>query len=160
MLTEQQKKQFMIRAIELSREHMLKGDGGPFGAVIVKGDQIIGEGWNCVTSQNDPTAHAEVMAIRKACEKLKTFDLSGCVVFTSCEPCPMCLSAIYWARLGEIYYANTRSDAAEISFSDDYIYQEVAKTLDQRSIPIKSLMRDQAFEVFKEWQHKSDKIQY
>lgn len=160
MLSEEQKKKFMKRAIDLSREHMNQGHGGPFGAVIVKDGAIAGEGWNCVTSSNDPTAHAEVVAIRQACEKLNSFDLSNCVIFTSCEPCPMCLSAIYWARLSEIYYANTRADAAAIAFSDDYIYQEVAKSLEARSIPIKPLMRDEANLVFQEWLNKVDKVKY
>lgn len=151
---------FMKRAIELSQEHMRLGHGGPFGAVVVKDNVIIGEGWNCVTSTNDPTAHAEVSAIRKACEKIKNFDLSGCVIYTSCEPCPMCLSAIYWARIEKIYYANTREDAANIFFSDDFIYNEVSKSLEDREIPIKQLLRDQALEVFNEWHTKMDKIKY
>ena len=153
-------KDFMKRAIELSREHMNQNHGGPFGAVIVKDGKIISEGWNQVVSTNDPTAHAEVQAIRKASQTLKNFDLSGAEIYTSCEPCPMCLSAIYWARIEKIYYANTRQDAAEIDFDDDFIYQEVPKPITQRKIPMSQLLHDEAVEVFEEWQKKSDKTPY
>lgn len=152
--------QFMIRAIELSRQHMNQGDGGPFGTVIVKQDQIIAEGWNCVTSVNDPTAHAEVMAIRRACDHLGTFDLSGCEIYTSCEPCPMCLAAIYWARLSKIYYANTRRDAAQIQFDDEFLYREISLPVHQRKIPMVQLNHSEANRVFQEWIVKPDKIMY
>ncbi len=150
----------MKRAIELSRIHMHNGEGGPFGAVIVKDGQIIGEGWNQVTSTNDPTAHAEVVAIRNACRELKTFDLSGAELYTSCEPCPMCLAATYWARISRIYFGNTREDAARIEFDDDFIYTEIPKKREERKIPMQQMMREEALEVFKEWESKTDKVQY
>lgn len=151
---------FMKHAIELSHQHMQMGHGGPFGAVIVKDGQVIAEGWNQVTSANDPTAHAEVTAIRKAAEKLKNFDLAGTEIYTSCEPCPMCLAAIYWARIDKIYYANTRQDAAQINFDDDFLYQEIPKPIEQRKIPTEQVGHQEALAVFKMWQEKSDKIQY
>ncbi len=151
---------FMRRAIELSRQHMQAGHGGPFGAVVVREGKIIGEGWNCVTSSHDPTAHAEVMAIRRACETLKDFDLSGCEIYTSCEPCPMCLAAIYWARIEVIYQANTRDDAAAIDFDDAYLYRELLKPLDQRDVPVRQILRDEAQVVFREWTEKADRIEY
>lgn len=151
---------FMKRAIELSQRNMQTGIGGPFGAVIVKDQIVVGEGWNKVTSNNDPTAHAEVEAIRAACQSLKTFDLSGCEIYTSCEPCPMCLSAIYWARIGKIYYANTKKDAAQIQFDDDFIYQEIPKPLNERKIPMQQIARDEALVVFQEWESKQDKVRY
>lgn len=150
----------MKRAIELSSEHMEAGHGGPFGAVIVKDGKIISEGWNQVLSTNDPTAHAEVQAIRKASQNLGCFDLSGAVIYTSCEPCPMCLSAIYWARLDKIYYANTRQDAANINFDDDFIYQEVPKPIEKRKISMQQLMHTEANQVFKNWQKKENKTLY
>lgn len=150
----------MKRAIELSREKMREGSGGPFGAVIVKDGKIIAEGWNQVTSTHDPTAHAEVMAIRKACATLNDFNLSGCEIYTSCEPCPMCLSAIYWARIDKIYFANTRDDAAAIQFDDQFLYDEIGKDIDDRKIPMKQMSRDEALKVFEEWDHKTDKIRY
>ena len=153
-------KKFMKRAIELSQRNMQTGIGGPFGAVIVKNQVVVGEGWNKVTSNNDPTAHAEVEAIRAACQSLKTFDLSGCEIYTSCEPCPMCLSAIYWARIGKIYYANTKKDAAQIQFDDDFIYQEIPKPLNERKIPMQQIARDEALVVFQEWENKQDKVRY
>lgn len=156
----QQHATFMRRAIELSRKNMLSGQGGPFGAVIVKDGVIVGEGWNKVTSSNDPTAHAEVDAIRNACRSLSNFDLKGATIYTSCEPCPMCLAAIYWARIDKVYYANTRSDAAAIDFDDEFLYSEVAKPLKDRSLPIQPLLRDEAQSVFKEWTAKSDRIPY
>ena len=153
-------KQFMIRAIELSRINMHAGIGGPFGAVVVKDGKILGEGWNKVTSTNDPTAHAEVVAIRSACEATKNFNLDGAEIYTSCEPCPMCLSAIYWARIGKIYYGNTRKDAAEIEFDDDFLYQEIPKEIEQRKVPMIQCAHQEAIEVFKEWQAKADKTHY
>lgn len=151
---------FMKRAIELSREHMNLNDGGPFGAVVVREGRIISEGWNNVTSSNDPTAHAEVTAIRKACEALNTFDLQGCEIYTSCEPCPMCLAAIYWARIEKIYYANTRQDAAFIQFDDEFLYREINIPLDQRKIPMIQVSHSDAQSVFLEWIKKNDKVQY
>lgn len=150
----------MKRAIELSRIHMQNGKGGPFGAVVVKDGKIVGEGWNQVTSAQDPTAHAEVSAIRDACKNLKAFDLAGAEIYTSCEPCPMCLGAIYWARLSRIYYGNTRKDAAAIDFDDDFLYQEIPKDLKDRRIPMAQCDHSEALEVFKEWQQKTDKISY
>ena len=154
------KNEFMRRAIELSKTNVVSLNGGPFGAVIVKNNVIVGEGWNKVTTNNDPTAHAEVEAIRQACAKLKTFSLADCDIYTSCEPCPMCLSAIYWAHISKIYYANTKTDAASIKFDDDFIYQEIPKPLNQRKIPMESLLRDEALAVFKIWSTKTDKISY
>ena len=151
---------FMQRAIELSRINMQSNKGGPFGAVIVRDGKIVGEGWNKVTSANDPTAHAEVEAIRDACKKLGTFELRDCEIYTSCEPCPMCLAAIYWARIDLIFYGNTREDAASIQFDDDFLYQEIVKPMAQRTIPIKPLMRDEAMKVFKEWVEKLDRTPY
>ena len=150
----------MHRAIELSNEKMESNEGGPFGAVVVKDGEIIAEGWNCVTSSNDPTAHAEVQAIRKACEKLNDFSLAGCTIYTSCEPCPMCLAAIYWSRLDKIYFANTRQDAADIKFDDEFLYSEISKDIDDRKIPMEQLGRDEALEVFKAWDKKTDKTEY
>ena len=150
----------MKRAIELSRQKMQAGDGGPFGAVIVKDGKVISEGWNQVTSSHDPTAHAEVMAIRKACEKLNDFSLAGCEIYTSCEPCPMCLSAIYWARIDKIYYANTRDDAAAIQFDDQFLYDEIGKEIADRKIPMKQISREEALKVFEEWDNKDDKVRY
>lgn len=152
--------QYMKRAIELSRIHMHKGAGGPFGAVIVKDGKIIGEGWNQVTSTNDPTAHAEIVAIRSATKNIGHFDLQGAVLYTSCEPCPMCLAATYWARISKIYYGNTRQDAAAIQFDDDFIYQEIPKALAERKIPMAQLLPEEAHEVFKEWSLKVDKVPY
>lgn len=151
---------FMRRAIDLSAEMMRALKGGPFGAVIVKDGKIIAEGYNQVTSLNDPTAHAEVVAIREACRQLQTFSLAGCEIYASCEPCPMCLSAIYWARLDRLYYANTRLDAAKIGFDDDHIYGEVARPMDQRSIPTMRLLAEDALAVFEEWEAMPDKVLY
>ncbi len=150
----------MAEAIKLSLEMMRANKGGPFGAVVVKNGVIIAKGFNKVTSTNDPTAHAEVVAIRKACQKLKTFQLTGCELYTSCEPCPMCLGAIYWARLDKVYYANTEEDAARVGFDDHFIYQELERPLDRRRLPIKQMMREEALQVFKEWEEKTDKVQY
>lgn len=151
---------FMKKAIELSRTHMNQNHGGPFGAVIVKDGKIISEGWNQVSSTNDPTAHAEVQAIRSASKNLNNFDLSGAEIYTSCEPCPMCLAAIYWARIDKIYYANTRKDAADIDFDDDFIYQEVPKAIKDRKLPMVQVEHDEALKVFKEWTQKIDKTPY
>ncbi len=143
---------FMRRAVELSRACIEALEGGPFGAVIVKDGRIVGEGCNTVTSANDPTAHAEIVAIRNACRALATFSLAGCDIYASCEPCPMCLSAIYWARLDGIVYANTRADAARIGFDDEAIYQEVARPLEARRMPVRRLLGDEALAVFREWE--------
>jgi guanine deaminase len=154
------KKEFMKRAIELSRLNVETSAGGPFGAVIVLNGKVIGEGSNSVTSINDPTAHAEVMAIRQACKDLSQFDLTGAEIYTSCEPCPMCLSAIYWARISKIYFANTKKDAAAIAFDDDFLYREISKDHDKRSIPMVQTMHCEALEVFRMWESKTDKIRY
>jgi guanine deaminase len=150
----------MRRAVELSAQRMRENAGGPFGAIIVKDGEVIAEGWNKVTSTNDPTAHAEVSAIRAACERLGTFSLAGCDIYTSCEPCPMCLSAIYWARLDRIYFANSREDAAVIGFDDDFLYREVPKPIEARSIATVKLDLPEAKAVFEEWVRKPDKVQY
>ena len=149
----------MKRAIELS-ENSANGTGGPFGSVIVKDEKIIAEASNEVTFKNDPTAHAEIVAIRKACKKLNTFNLSGCDIYTSCEPCPMCLSAIYWSHINNIYYANTREDAKKINFDDSMIYSEFSKKIEDRKIPIKQMLRDDALKAFEIWDKKKDKIEY
>ena len=153
------KEELMRKAIELSINSVRNG-GGPFGAVIAREGDIIAEGSNGVTIYNDPTAHAEVTAIRKACEKLGTFDLKGCEIYTSCEPCPMCLGAIYWAHLDKIYYANDRKDAAEIGFDDDFIYQEIEVKPQYRKKPSEILMREEGLEAFRIWNKKTDKIEY
>lgn len=150
----------MRRAIALSLEMMRAGKAGPFGAVVVQSGSIIAEGFNQVTANFDPTAHAEVVAIRLACQALQTFDLAGCEIYTSCEPCPMCLSAIYWARLDRIYFANNRQDAAAIGFRDDFLYREIPLPLQQRAIPTMPLLRDEARVAFAEWDRKPDKVQY
>jgi tRNA(Arg) A34 adenosine deaminase TadA len=154
------KKTFMQAAIRLSIRNMRRGAGGPFGAVVVRRGQIVGRGWNQVTSTNDPTAHAEVTAIRDACKKLKTFQLDDCELYTSCEPCPMCLAAIYWARFKKVYYGNTRQDAARIQFDDDFLYREVALPISKRKIPMKQLLRPAALVAFHEWAVKADKVRY
>lgn len=150
----------MERAIALSKEGMDKNAGGPFGAVIVRNGKIIGEGYNMVTSTNDPTAHAEVTAIRKATKKIKDFSLEGCEIYTSCEPCPMCLSAIYWARIDKVYYANSKRDAAKINFDDNFIYKEFDKPKKKRKLEVKQLMRKEALVVFGEWEEKVDRVAY
>lgn len=150
----------MREAIRISLTKMRGDQGGPFGAVVVRKGKIIGRGWNRVTSTNDPTAHAEVVAIRDACRRLKSFQLDDCELYTSCEPCPMCLSAVYWARLKRIYYGNTRKDAARIAFDDDFIYREVALPISSRKIPMKQLLRKEALAAFVEWKNKADKIPY
>lgn len=152
-------REFMREAIRLANESVKNG-GGPFGAVIVKDNEIIAGSSNSVTIDNDPTAHAEVNTIRQACKKLGTFDLSGCVIYTSCEPCPMCLGAIYWAKIDRIYYGNNRTDARNIDFADDFIYDELNRQFDERTIPIIPLLRDEALQSFRLWQEKEDKTEY
>ena len=154
-----QDRAFMREAIRLANNSVRQG-GGPFGAVIVKDGEIIAGSSNSVTLDNDPTAHAEVNTIRRACKRLGTFDLSGCTIYTSCEPCPMCLGAIYWARISRIFYGNTRKDAREIDFADDFIYEELDKPLSQRSVPILPLLREEALETFRLWSEKEDKTEY
>ena len=152
--------EFMGRAIELSRTHMRAGGDGPFGAVIVKGGDIIAEGYNAVISSKDPTAHAEIMAIRRAASRLDTFHLGGCEIYTSCEPCPMCLAAIYWARIEKIYFAHTTEDARDIGFDDQVFYQELRRSWAERHIPSQQLLREQALAVFREWREKVGYIAY
>jgi guanine deaminase len=151
---------FMQRSLAIALERMRANDGGPFGAVIVRGEEIIAEGWNQVTSTNDPSAHAEVVAIRRACEKLKTFNLPDCDIYASCEPCPMCLGAIYWTRLRHIYYANTREEAAGIGFDDAHIYREIGVDPARRSIPATQLRPAGTDVPFAEWVRKPDKVRY
>ncbi len=151
---------FMIEAIKMSQKGVHENEGGPFGCIVVKGDKIVGRGNNKVTSTNDPTAHAEVVAIRDACKNIGAFQLDDCEIYTSCEPCPMCLGAIYWARPKVIYYANTRGDAAAIGFDDSMIYEEMSKSYADRKIPIISISRNEALQVFKEWKEKVDKTLY
>ena len=154
-----QKNIFMMKAIELSIKSA-KSKGGPFGSVIVKDNKIIAEGSNKVTMNNDPTAHGEIVAIRNACQKLNTFNLSGSDLYSSCEPCPMCLSAIYWSRIENVFYANTRIDAKRIDFDDSFIYSEINKDLENRKIKMHQMHRDEALEAFKIWENKEDKIKY
>jgi len=153
------KNNFMLRAIELSIESVNSG-GGPFGCVLVKDDKIISEGFNKVTSTNDPTAHGEIVAIRESCKKLNTFNLKGCDLYSTCEPCPMCLSAIYWSHIDNIYYANTREDAKKIDFDDSFIYSEISKNMKDRKIKMKQMLRDEALKAFKIWDEKKDKVKY
>jgi guanine deaminase len=152
--------EFMRRAIALSRQNLETMAGGPFGSVVVKDGQIVGEGRNDVLATNDPTAHAEIVAIRDAARRLGTFDLTGCEIYTSCEPCPMCLGAILWARLGRLYYANDRDDAKAIGFDDDAFYREVTLPPDQRSVPAARLLAEEARAVFKAWEADPNKIRY
>jgi guanine deaminase len=154
------KSQFMREAIRLSVQMMRRGKGGPFGAIVVKDSRIVGRGCNRVTSLNDPTAHAEIVAIREACRRLRTFRLDDCELYTSCEPCPMCLSAIYWARLRRVFYGNTRRDAAKIAFDDDLIYQEIGLPIRRRRVPMRQLLRAEALVAFREWERKADRIPY
>ena len=151
---------FMREAIRLSRQIMRANRGGPFGAVIARNGRIIARGWNCVTAVNDPTAHAEMTAIRNACKKLKRFHLDDCELYTSCEPCPMCLGAVYWSRLRRVFYATTRQDAAAIEFDDVSIYREICLPVPRRRIPMKALLRAEALKVFAEWRKKADKVLY
>jgi tRNA(Arg) A34 adenosine deaminase TadA len=153
-------RQFMLRAVELARLGMESNDGGPFGCVVVKDGVIVGEGNNRVTSTNDPTAHAEVVAIRNACTNLGTFQLSGCTVYTSCEPCPMCLGAIYWSRPAAIFYAGTQADAAAAGFDDEEFYKEIEKPNAERNLPMQNLLREEAQSVFRAWSEKPDKTAY
>ena len=153
------KKKFMIKAIELSKKSIING-GGPFGCVIVKDNNIIAKGYNQVTKNNDPTAHAEIVTIRKACDILNTFDLTGVEIFTSCEPCPMCLSAIYWAHIDKIYYGNSRKDAALIDFDDEHIYNELKLDIKERKIKMYQINNEEALEAFKIWKKTEDKTKY
>ena len=150
----------MARAIELSLENIRSGRGGPFAAVVVRDGKIIAEGANCVTSTNDPTAHAEVVAIREACKNLKHFELTDCDIYTTCEPCPMCLGAIYWARPARVYFANTAADAAKVGFDDSLIYEEIPRPHSERRIPLIPMMREEALEAFRAWESKPDKTEY
>ncbi len=159
MITEKDRS-FIKRAIELSRKGMDNNAGGPFGAVVVKDGEIIAEGYNKVTSNNDPTAHAEVVAIREACVKLNSFQLEGCVIYTSCEPCPMCLGAIYWARPKAVYYACTKEDAAEIGFDDQFIYEEIDVGIANRRIKFFNINREEGREVFAQWKSKEGRTDY
>jgi tRNA(Arg) A34 adenosine deaminase TadA len=160
ILINMKKEELMKKAIECAEYSMNNNYGGPFGVVITKNGEIISEGFNNVTSSNDPTAHAEITAIRNACKKLNTFDLSGCELYTSCEPCPMCLAAIYWAKIDKIYYGNTKEDAASINFNDDFIYKEFSKNKTERSIPMEQIGRKESIKTFDKWLKKQDKIEY
>ena len=151
---------FLREAIELSRRHMLAGDGGPFGALIVRDGDILSRGWNQVTSSNDPTAHAEVVAIREACARLETFKLDGCVLYASCEPCPMCLAAIYWSRISRLVFAASREDAARAGFDDEFLYRELPLPVESRRLPSTQALRNEAQDVFREWLAKPDRISY
>ena len=159
MIITDKDREFMREAIRLASESVCNG-GGPFGAVVVKDGEIVAGSSNRVTIDNDPTAHAEVNTIREACRRLGTFDLSGCSIYTSCEPCPMCLGAIYWAHIDRIYYGNTRKDARDIDFADDFIYDELDKPLDERTVPIIPMLRDEALQSFRLWAEKTDKTEY
>jgi tRNA(Arg) A34 adenosine deaminase TadA len=156
----EREKRFMQMAVDLSRKGMENGDGGPFGSIVVKGEEVVGRGWNQVLLLNDPTAHAEVVAIRDACRQLGTFQLHDCEIFTSCEPCPMCLGAIYWARPQRVYFANTKDDAAAIDFDDSFIYKEIAVPHSDKKIPFISFPDADALQVFREWKEKGDKTLY
>jgi guanine deaminase len=151
---------FMARAIQLSLDNVLSGQGGPFGAVIVKDSKIIAEGVNRVTIDNDPTAHAEIVTIREACARLNSFTLADCEIYTSCEPCPMCLGAIYWAHLSRIHFGNLAADASKVGFDDSFIYQQIAQPSSQRKIPMLQMMREEALAAFRSWQEKPNKIPY
>jgi guanine deaminase len=151
---------FMDEAVKLSRQKMMANEGGPFGAVVVKNGEIIGRGWNKVTSTNDPTAHAEISAIRDACEKLGDYSLKGCEIYSSCEPCPMCLTAIYWARMDKLYFAADRKDAAKAGFDDAFFYEQVCMPPKERTLSMEQINRDKALEVFQEWETKEDKFDY
>lgn len=156
----EQHKKFMRRAIELAQQGIDANEGGPFGCVVVKDGEIIGEGNNCVTSTNDPTAHAEVVAIRNACQKLNSFQLEDCVIYTSCEPCPMCLGAIYWARPKQIFFACNKVDAAAVGFDDNFIYEEIERPINERQIKTDFLLREEGLKVFENWANKLDKTEY
>jgi len=150
----------MHEAIRISQEKMRANHGGPFGAVVVRHGEVVGRGWNKVTSSNDPTAHAEVSAIRDACKTLNTFKLDECELYTSCEPCPMCLAAIYWARLKKVYFGNTRQDAAAIGFDDEFLYEQIALPIAKRSLVLEQCCATEAKAAFEEWRTKTDKIPY
>lgn len=154
--------QLLRRTIELAGERMRGGHGGPFGALVARGDEVISEGWNRVTSTNDPTAHAEIVALRRAGEKLGRFHLQGCVLYSSCEPCPMCLAAAYWAKVDAIFFAATRADAAQAGFVDEYLYEEVCKPIEARALPMEHLaeLQPEARRYFQEWLAKEDKVDY
>ncbi len=156
----EQDKEFMRRAIELAQNGIDNGAGGPFGAVVVKDGKIVGEGCNQVTSTNDPTAHAEIVAIRNACQNLANFQLTDCTVYTSCEPCPMCLGAIYWARPAQIFFACTHEDAAQVGFDDQFIYEEIELPIEKRSIKSTNLLREEGLKVFRHWAKKEGKTEY
>jgi len=160
MENNEQHEEFMRMAIRLSVQNVSESIGGPFGAVIVKDGKVIAQSANKVTSTNDPTAHAEVSAIRLACTVLNTFDLSGCIIYTSCEPCPMCLGAIYWSRIETIYYGNTKADAGKIGFDDKFIYDELDKPMEKRTLPVLQLLRDEALQAFKLWETSPMRIEY
>ena len=151
---------FVRQAIQLAREHMAAGDGGPFGALVVRDGEVIGSGWNQVTAVNDPTAHAEVVAIRGAAARLRSFQLRGCVLYCSCEPCPMCLGAAYWSRVERLVFAGTRHDAADAGFDDEEFYRELAKPVSQRRLQQQQILREEMQQVFAEWKAKPDKVQY
>lgn len=151
---------FMSRAIELAFENVKSGRGGPFGAVVVKDGQIIAEGANRVTASKDPTSHAEIVAIREACKRLGNFEITGCELYTTCEPCPMCLGAIYWARPARVYFACDANDASKAGFDDSLIYREIARPHGARKIPMSAMMREEALEIFRAWQAKPDKVPY
>ena len=151
---------FLREAIRLSYERMKRNEGGPFGAVIVRDGEIIGRGWNRVTSTNDPTAHAEIVAVRNACSRLKSFSLAGCEIYSSCEPCPLCLAAIYWSHLEHIYYAATCDDATAAGFDDHHFYRELGKAVGKRSIPMEQALRDEACVALKAWTQKTDRVDY
>ena len=151
---------FMLEAIRLSIDNVEQGNGGPFGAIVVKDGKIIAHGSNQVTSSNDPTAHAEVVAIRAACKVLNTFQLNGCEIYTTCEPCPMCLGAIYWARPDKLFYANSKEDAAKINFDDQFIYEEIAKPVEGRKLFTRQILRDEALAAFEKWTKSTNKIEY
>lgn len=159
-MSERKNEKFMKMAIALSEQNVTLSLGGPFGAVIVKDGKVIAKSANMVTTTNDPTAHAEVSVIRKACKKLKTFDLTGCVIYTSCEPCPMCLGAIYWSRIDVIYFANTKKDAADIGFDDQFIYDEIDLSMEQRRLPAVQLLRNEAQQAFMKWSESAVRIEY
>jgi guanine deaminase len=156
----EREKKFMAKAVELSKRGMQQGDGGPFGSIVVRGEEVVGEGWNQVLKYNDPTAHAEVVAIRDACTKLQTFQLNDCEIYTSCEPCPMCLGAIYWARPQRVFFANTKEEAALINFDDSFIYNEINVPHRQKKIPFIPFPNEAAKEVFRLWDQKGDKKLY
>lgn len=159
-MTEKENIPFMKEAVRLSIENVEQGIGGPFGAVVVKDGKIIARGTNQVTASNDPTAHAEVVAIRKACEALNSFQLEGCEIYCSCEPCPMCLGAIYWARPDKLFYGNSKEDAAKVKFDDQFIYEELKRPINERKLFTKQMLREEAQAAFKKWAESSDKIEY